>query len=75
MDSIYDIFDEFNTNTITVADFGIITNGVLVTHVCLGKDNNVEIWAGNPDNDKYAEELVLSRAERRRVFEEILKNF
>lgn len=74
MFEIYDLFDEFDTNVLSVSDFGIITNGVLVTHVCLTDDNEVQIWAGNPE-DKYAEELVLNKAERKRILEEIVENF
>ena len=72
---IYELFDEFDTDTITVSDFRIVADGSLVTCIHLTDDGIIQIWAGNPNTDKYAEELKLSNSERRRVFEEILENF
>lgn len=71
---IYELFEEFGTNTITVSDFRIIADGCLVNNIHLADNGDVQIWSGNPDTDKYAEELMLSNAERRRVFEEVLEN-
>ncbi len=53
-----------------VSDFGITTNGTLVTHIH-NNGSRVEVWSGNPFNDKYAEELILSKSEKERIFEEI----
>jgi hypothetical protein len=76
MFDIYDLFDEFDTDIVVVSDFDIITNGVRVDCILQNpQTNKIEIWAGNPVEDKYAEELVLSKAERKRIFEEILENF
>ena len=71
---IYELFEEFDTNTITVSDFRIIANGCLVSNIHLTDNGEIQIWAGNPDTDKCAEELMLSSAERRRVLEEVLEN-
>lgn len=73
MFSIYDLFDEYETNVIRVSDFGIVTNGTLVDYI-VKKGNDVEIWAGNIEDD-YAEQLILSKEERKRIFEEIIENF
>jgi len=72
---IYELFEEFGTNTISVSKFRIVANGSLVDYIHLTDDGIVQIWSGNPNTDKYAEELNLSKPERRRVFEEILENF
>ncbi len=72
---IYELFQEFNTTTITVSDFGIVADGSLVDYIRLTDDGTIQIWAGNPNTDKYAEELKLSNSERRKVFEEILESF
>lgn len=75
MFEIYDLFTEFDTDTICVTDFSIITIGVRVDNIHKTENGEVQIWAGNPDTDEYAEELVLDKAEKRRVFEEILENY
>lgn len=77
MNDIYELFDEFDTDIIVVSAFGIITNGVRVDCIVRNQqtNNSIEIWAGNPYEDKYAEELVLSKAERKRVLEEINEYF
>lgn len=75
MFEIYDLFTEFDIDTICVSDFSIITSGVRVDNIHKTENGEVQIWAGNPDTDEYAEELVLDKAEKRRVFEEILENY
>ena len=77
MKEIYELFDEFDTEVIPVSDFRIITNGVLVDCIILNPqtNNSIKIWAGNPYEDKYAEELVLNKEERKRILEEIIENF
>ncbi len=76
MFEISELFDEFGTNIVIVSDFRIIANGMLVDCVVKNETTNeIEIWAGNPQEDKYAEELILSKAERKRIFEEILENY
>ena len=72
MFDIYEIFEEYDTNNVVVTDFGIISNGCLVTNLVKTENGDIQIWAGDPDN-KFSEELVLSKAERKRVFEEVLE--
>ena len=73
MFDIFELFEEFDTDVIRVSDFGIIADGTLVDYI-VKKGNDIEIWAGNIEDD-YADELILSKAERKRIFEEILENF
>lgn len=73
MFDIFELFEEFDTDVIRVSDFGIIVDGTLVDYI-VKKGNDIEIWAGNIEDD-YADELILSKAERKRIFEEILENF
>lgn len=76
VDSIYDLFEEFDTGIIVVSDFGIITSGVRVDCITYHVNyDQIGIWAGDPIYDKYAEELILSKEERKRIFEEIIENF
>jgi hypothetical protein len=73
MNDIYDIFDEYDTGIVVVSDFDIITNGVRVDCITYHVNRDqIGIWAGNPVEDKYAEELILPREERERIFKEIL---
>ena len=76
MFGISELFDEFGTNIVIVSDFRIIANGMLVDCVIKNETTNeIEIWAGNPQEDDYAEQIILDREERKRVFEEILENY
>ena len=69
---IENLFYEYSTYIIIVSDLGIITNGVAVDAIT-NDSEGIKIWAGNPISDKYSEELVLSKEERKRIFEEILE--
>ena len=64
-----ELFDEYDTNTLLVSDFNIVIKGTRVD--CIHKEDNgdISIWAGNLDTDKYAEELLLNKIEKRKVFE------
>jgi len=76
MFEISELFDEFDTNIVIVSDFRIIANGMLVDCVIKNESNGeIEIWAGNPQEDDNAEQIILDREERKRVFEEILENY
>ena len=69
---IYSLFDEFDTNTIGVSDFGIKYKGILIDYIHIDNDGNISIWAGNPDTDKDAEELFPNEYQRKKIFDEIL---
>lgn len=66
---------EFEDDCVCVSDFGITYCGVLVTHLLL-VNGEVQIWAGNPldEMDTCAGELLPDRANRERIYEEILDN-
>lgn len=70
--SIYELFENLNTCMICVKNYNIIVDGTLVTHIYLRK-NKISIWAGDPTKDKYAEELIPSKGDKKRIFEEILE--
>ena len=72
-DEIHELFDEYDTDTIPVSDFGIIFQGVRVDNIHRDENGNISIWAGNPDTDKYAEELLPCKAEKRQILETILE--
>ena len=64
-----ELFDEYDTNTLSVSDFNIVINGIRVDYIHKKDNGDIGIWAGNPDTDKYAEELLLSREEKREILE------
>ena len=68
---IYNLFEEYETDTLSVSQFGIVVRGTCVDYLHLNKQGEIEIWAGNPDNDKYAEELLLTKSERDYIFDEV----
>lgn len=73
-DEIQNLFNDFETDTLCVADLGIVCHGTLVTHIHRDEKGDVQIWAGDMDNDKYAEELILNRDEWKLVMSEVLDN-
>lgn len=70
---IENLFYEYDTDIIIVSDLKIITNGVVVDAITKDSEG-IKIWAGNPITGKYFEELILSKEERKRIFEEILES-
>lgn len=74
MFGINELFDDFGSNNIRVSDFGVIVNGAELTHIYRTNDGDVQLWAGNPDTDKFAEELIVSKERKREILEEILDN-
>ena len=73
MIDILELFDYYDSDVICVKDFGIIREQALITHLALNDKGEVTLWSGNPQEDKYADEIILSKEERRLVFEEILE--
>jgi hypothetical protein len=74
MVEILELFDYFDSDIICVKDFGIVRAESLITHIALNDKGEVTLWSGNPQEDKYADEIILSKEERRLVFEEILEH-
>ena len=63
------LFDEYDTDTISVSDFQIVFQGVRVDYIRREDNGNISIWGGNPDTDEYAEELLPSKMEKRKILE------
>ena len=74
MDTIFDLFEDFTTDNLFVADFGITVQGALVTNI-INNNGKVEVWAGNPVEDKYAEQLVLDKSELDAILDEVCYRF
>ena len=66
---IDELFDKYDTDTISVSDFRITYQGILIDYIHRDNDGEISIWSGNPDNDKYAEELLPNRADKRNILE------
>ena len=74
MAKIHEIFDEYDTGIVCVSDFDIKVNGTRVDYITHHVDpDKIGIWAGDPVYDKHAEELIVSKEERNRIFNEIMK--
>jgi hypothetical protein len=69
-----ELFEEYETNTIRVSDFGLTHRGVLIDYIHRDENGKISIWAGNPDTDKYAEELLPDKNERKEILEMIWEN-
>ena len=69
-----ELFDEYDTNTISVSDFQIVFQGIRVDNIHREDNGNISIWAGNPDTDEYAEELLPNKTEKRKILELIWEN-
>jgi hypothetical protein len=60
-----DQFDEFDTDNLSVEDFGIKCNGATITNVTTnGAD--IYFWSGNPYTDKDAEEILIYDEDQKR---------
>ena len=64
-----DLFEEYDTDIITVSDFSIEYKGTLLTHIC--NRDGLRLWAGNPDEDRHAEELLPNQEERNTIVMQI----
>lgn len=64
------IFDEFDSDMVCVSDLNLIYQGTRIDYV-INNDGNIEFWAGNPETDKYAEQLMIPRQTARTYMEMI----
>jgi len=54
------LFEEYDTDMLSVSDFEVTYFGNRIDYLVLDAENgNIEIWCGNPIEDKHAEELVF----------------
>ncbi len=72
---IEDYFYEFDSHVLTVSDFDIRTSqNVPITHITQHSsvpNATIGLWCGDPENDKHAEELIVSDEERIRIYKEL----
>lgn len=54
-----ELFDEYETDVLSVGDFDLKYRGMLIEYVILDENGEIHFWAGNPDTDKYAEEIIM----------------
>lgn len=69
---IFDLLNEFE-GILQVSDLGIVISGTRIDYLRLNYMGDVEFWAGNPDEDDYAEEIILNDRQVEDVFTEILE--
>lgn len=72
MNELLELFKELDTDTLSVADCGIVCNGSLVTHIHKDTNGDLQIWAGDPNEDKHSEQLFVSPTEQETIYSEIV---
>lgn len=70
-----ELFNDYDTDTISVRDFHLVFQGVCVDYIHKDDGGSISIWAGNPDTDKFAEELLPEKEDKRLLLELILEYF
>lgn len=75
-----ELFNEFDNDILCVSDFDIKTSehNIPITHITNGSTDNdftIGIWNGDPENDDYAEELIINEDERVNIYKEINELF
>ena len=63
------IFDEF-PEAICISDFGIVHKGTRIDYISKDGDR-ISFWAGNPMEDDYYEELIMTDEEELSYLEQI----
>ena len=72
------LFKEFETDKICVSDLGILYTGkwaeytVQVDHATVDENGELHLWAGDPDNGKFAEEILPGKREAKQICDQIL---
>ena len=70
-----DIFDDYGTDNIEITDFRITYMGTLITNIIRNPETgDISFWAGDPETDKFAEELVIDKYGVERIIEDVLDN-
>lgn len=71
-----DIFDDYDTDNIKISDFRITYMGTLITNIIRNPETgDISLWAGDPETDKFAEELIIDdRYKLEGIIENILDN-
>ncbi|WQJ53854.1 MAG: hypothetical protein [Wendovervirus sonii] len=68
---LQELFDEYDDDCLVIEDFDLKYKGTLITHIIKNDDGSVSFWAGDPEKDKYAEEILLPKHIRSRFINEI----
>jgi hypothetical protein len=75
-DELREQFDDFDTDTFCIDDYGIKHNGALITHITKPNDADICFWSCSrtPYCDKDAEEIQITDYDQRReIIIEILQ--
>lgn len=72
---LINIVDEYD-GSIIVTDLDIKVQGNLLTHIMYNEDSNIlQFFAGDMEEDEYAEEVFPTEEEMETIYEEITDNF
>ena len=67
-----ELFDEYETDILNVSDFDLVYNGTRIDTV-VNNGDDISFWAGDPDEDEYAEEILLDDLTREEFINQILE--
>lgn len=54
------LFDEYESDVISVKDFDLKWQGALITHIAKNDNNQVTFWSGDPE-DKFSQEILIDK--------------
>lgn len=65
------LFEDFDTQKICITGLGIIHQGARLDYAVEDNEGNLHLWAGDPDEDKHAEEILMDKDTLKIVCEQI----
>lgn len=72
---LINIVDEYD-GSIIVTDLDIKVQGNLLTHIMYNEDSDIlQFFAGDMEEDEYAEEVFPTEEEMETIYEEVTNNF
>lgn len=70
-----ELFNDYGTNTISIRDFHLVFQDTFIDYIHRDDGGEISIWAGNPDTDKSARELLPEETQRNPLLKLILEHF
>ena len=71
---VKEIMADFDSNSLTIECCDYNVNGTMLTHCYYNEENDKFIFtSGDMENDKHAEEIILTEEQTREVLESIVE--
>lgn len=68
---LLNLFEAYDSQKICITDLDIIHQGARIDYAIEDNDGNLHLWAGDPDEDKHAEEILMDKDTLKIVCEQI----